>query len=355
MQSNLNLPQSPVSQFYQNPAFLSQIPGVYAVPPIYPSLGSSGIAHLLNNSPPSVGCPSTQSLVRSLTCPPDAMSSVQSSKDVSKAHATPTILKRICDTISGNLKHWNLALDFTPNKRGKIPCRKELAELTGSNEKMTLSERTLTGWLQSIVALGELAIAEEGKEASTGGPVESGNDSKPVDELKEACLALMKKYKEGVASGIFEKKAQAALRFPTPAELGPAPAPGITSPQPGGSSPQQAVSPAASGKNIRDAGIVVVTQRKRQNEASGGKEGAHRYPKKGGMGALNELAFNFGAYINRMAVKEDKLEGKENRKDNIDTLKELHALRAQAETEREKKAYTKQINKILDTMESDTD
>ena len=217
MQStNLNLPQSPVSQFYQNPAFLSQIPGVYAVPSVYPSLGSSAIAHLLNNSPPSpVAGPSTQSLIRSLTCPPDAGTSFQISKDVSKAHATPAILKKICDTLSGNLKHWNLALDFTPNKRGKIPCRKELAELIGSTEKMTLSERTLTGWLQSIVALGELAISEEGKEASTGGSVESGNDSKPVDELKEACLALMKKYKAGVASGAFEKKAQAAMRFPS--------------------------------------------------------------------------------------------------------------------------------------------
>ena len=92
-------------------------------------------------------------------------------------------------------------------------------------------------------ALGELAIAEEGIEASTGGSVESRNDSKPVDELKDSCHALMKLYNAGVASGSFEKMAQAANRFPTPAELGPAPAPGVTTPQTGDSSPLQAVSP----------------------------------------------------------------------------------------------------------------
>ena len=84
-------------------------------------------------------------------------------------------------------------------------------------------------------------IAEEGIEASTGGSDESGNDSKPVDELKDACHALMKLCNAGVASGSFEKKAQAANRFPTPAELGPAPAPGITTQQTGDSSPLQVV------------------------------------------------------------------------------------------------------------------
>ena len=37
MQSNQHSPLSPASQFHQNPAFLAQIPGVYAVPPVYPS------------------------------------------------------------------------------------------------------------------------------------------------------------------------------------------------------------------------------------------------------------------------------------------------------------------------------
>ena len=35
-------------------------------------------------------------------------------------------------------RSWNLALDFTPNKRGKTACRKELAELIATNEKMTI-------------------------------------------------------------------------------------------------------------------------------------------------------------------------------------------------------------------------
>ena len=72
MQSSQNSPLSPASQFHQNPAFWAQIPSVYAVPPLYPSLGSSSITHLLNKSPPSLVGPSTRAFVRSLTCPPDA-------------------------------------------------------------------------------------------------------------------------------------------------------------------------------------------------------------------------------------------------------------------------------------------
>ena len=103
----------------------------------------------------------------------------------------------------------------------------------------------------------------------------------------------------------------------------------------------------------RYAGIVVFTQRKRQNEASGGEEGAHRYPKKGGMGALNELAVNFGTYITAW-LRRRTSEGKVDMKDYIENLKELTALRAQAETEREKKSYIKKINKILDAMDSES-
>ena len=74
-----------------------------------------------------------------LTCPPDTERSLQTPKElVSKAQATPKILKTICETIAGNIGHWNLALDFTPNKRGKTACRKELAELIATDEKMTI-------------------------------------------------------------------------------------------------------------------------------------------------------------------------------------------------------------------------
>jgi hypothetical protein len=86
----------------------------------------------------------------------------------------------------------------------------------------------------------------------------------------------MKLYNARVASGRFTKKAQVATRFSTNAELGPAPAPGVTTPD--DSSPPTAMSPAVSGKSVRDAGITVVTQRKCQNESA--DEGAHRYPRK---------------------------------------------------------------------------
>ena len=118
MQSNQNSPvtSQPISS---KSGILAQFPGVYAVPPVYPSLGSSSIPHLLNKSPPSLVGPYTQTLVRSLTCPQDAVGSLQTPKEhVSKAQATPKILKTICETIAGNIGHGNLALDFTPNKRG---------------------------------------------------------------------------------------------------------------------------------------------------------------------------------------------------------------------------------------------
>jgi hypothetical protein len=75
---------------------------------------------------------------------------------------------------------------------------------------------------------------------------------------------------------------------------------------------------------------------------------------KSGMGALNELALNFGSYLGKLT--DTKADGKENtRKDNIDALKELTALRAQADSEREKQLYNKQINKILAAMDSDSE
>ena len=36
------------------------------------------------------------------------------------------------------LANWNLALYFTPNKRGKTADRKEMAELIATNEKRTI-------------------------------------------------------------------------------------------------------------------------------------------------------------------------------------------------------------------------
>ena len=154
MQSNQNSPLSPASQFHQNPAFLAQIPIVYAVPIVYPSLGSSSITHLLNKSPPSLVGPSTQAFVRSLTCPPDAVRSLQTPKEhVTKAQATPNILKTICETIAGNICHWNLAL--TPNKRGKTACRKKLAELIATNENMTVFRFLLEALLMPELPLKE--------------------------------------------------------------------------------------------------------------------------------------------------------------------------------------------------------
>ena len=136
---------------------MDQIPSVHAVPPVYPSLGSSSITHLLNKSPPSLVGPSTQAFVRSLTCPPDAVRSLQTPKEhVTKAQATPNILKTICETIAGNIGHWNLARYFTPDKRGKTACRKELAELIATNEKITIFL-----FLLEALLMPELPLKEE--------------------------------------------------------------------------------------------------------------------------------------------------------------------------------------------------
>ena len=75
---------------------------------------------------------------------------------VNKAQATPNILKTICETIAGNIGHWNLALDFTPTKRGKTACRKKLAELIATNEKMTVFL-----FLLEALLMPELPLKEE--------------------------------------------------------------------------------------------------------------------------------------------------------------------------------------------------
>jgi hypothetical protein len=106
-------------------------------------------------------------------------------------------------------------------------------------------------------------------------------------------VALMKMYSAGLASGRFTKKGQLELRYggyATPAQLGPAPAPDAAPFSVDGATPSTPVS----GKNVHDAGIVTVQGRKRQNEQADEDEGGHRFPKKSGMGALNELALNFG-------------------------------------------------------------
>ncbi len=109
---------------------------------------------------------------------------------------------------------------------------------------------------------------------------------------------------------------------------------------------------AATGKSVRDAGIVTVSQRKRQMEEAGEEDGAHRYPKKGGMSALNDLAANLGAYLAHVAKKDEKAEEKENSMKDIAKLKELSALRDKADNPREKDLYTKKISKILEAMDS---
>jgi hypothetical protein len=318
--------------------------------------GGSGVSYLLNPSPPLDRSPSIP--VRSETSPAFSGSALQSGKNpdnLSRAQASPKVLKTICDTITSNLDHWHLALNFTPNMRGRTKCRIELAALVSSNEGFNLTEKTLLSWMLSIKALGEQGISEEMLEASTGGSTETGNDSKPVDELKDACVALIKTYNAGIASGRFTQKGKDARRFPSPAQLGAPPAPGVTSPPQlvDDSSPSAAVSPAATGKTVRDAGVVTVSERKRQSEQAGEEDGAHRYPKKGGMGALNELAVNFGAYINQLVAKDQKPEG--SLKETIENLKELNALREKAKTPREESIYTKKIEKLLVAMDSDCD
>ena len=335
----------------------SEFPALYAVPPCYPSVGGYQVAYLLNSSPPLMRSPSIP--VRCETSPPVLVSASHTGKTpdtVSRAHATPKILKTICETVSGNIDHWHLALNFTPNMRGRTQCRTELAILVSSNEGFNLNEKTLLGWMQSITALGEQALSEEILEASTGGSTETGNDSKLADELKDACLALIKMYKAGLDSGRFTRKGQHTKRFP-PAQLGPPPAPGVTSTPPSAdeSSTLDAVLPAEPGKTVRDAGVVAVSERKRQNEQNE-EAGAHRYPKKGGMGALNDLAVNFGAYINQLVAKDQKVEGSEcSLKETIENLKDLNTLRDKAKTEREVRFYTKKIDKLMATMNSDSD
>jgi hypothetical protein len=130
-----------------------------------------------------------------------------------------------------NIDHWHLALNFTPGMRGRIACWTELAELIASHERTTLSEKTVF----ELDALGDQAIAEEIHEATTWGSTETGNDFNLVDELKDACLAIIRMNIEGLASGRFDEKNKDAMRYPTPAQLGSPPAPGVIS------SPQRSV------------------------------------------------------------------------------------------------------------------
>ena len=159
MQSNHIILLPRAIQFHQNLAFLAQIPGVYAVTPVYSSLGGLSITHLFHNSPPSSVGPSTQALVRFLKCPPDAVRSLQTlTEHVMKAQATPKILKNRCKSIAGKIGRSNLALDFTPNKRGKTACRKELAELIDTNQNTSLNKSH-----HAVKHICEISVAIKGR------------------------------------------------------------------------------------------------------------------------------------------------------------------------------------------------
>jgi hypothetical protein len=349
MQAGFTNPQAQIPHDQQ--ILFSQYSALCTGPPVYTRPGSAGIAHLcklLNSSQPNGSRPSTLP-----TSPPVVTGSLQACQEketrIPRAQGRPEVLIKICHTISSRMDHWYPVLDFTPNARGRAPRRQELAELISASEKMGLNEKTLSGWMRSIKALGDLAIAEEANEASTGGSKDTSNNSSPIDEkLKEACMALAKLYNAGVASGRFNIKGQQAQqRFASALKLVPAPAPGVVSSPEQTLLPQHSAGsshpPAVSGENVRDdPGIAAMQVRKRKNEQSGEEEGAHRGPKKGGMGALNEPALNFGEYLKDLTAP-------------ITALKELTALRAQAESDHEKKLYTKKINKILAAMDSDTD
>ena len=115
MLTGSNLPQAESSQIPHDQHILSQYAALYAGPPVYNWPGSSNLAHLLNNSPPNSGGPST--FPRSLTSPPAVMRSLQAPEQkethIPRAQARPEILIKICDTISSQLDHWYQVLDFT--------------------------------------------------------------------------------------------------------------------------------------------------------------------------------------------------------------------------------------------------
>jgi hypothetical protein len=141
MASDLNLLRVVVNQYQQNPPILSHIPGPYAIPPVNWSQGSAGVAFMQNNS--SSGLVGSTNLVWSVTSPPSVIRSVSKTPQTTSmiwAQASKKILKMICETIQGNVEHWHLALDFTPNKRCRTACRQELPEriVLMNSEKLTL-------------------------------------------------------------------------------------------------------------------------------------------------------------------------------------------------------------------------
>jgi hypothetical protein len=117
MASDLKFLRAAVNQYQQNPPLLSHFLGLYAIPPVYLSQGSAGVAIMLNNS--SSGVVGSINLVRSVTSPPSVIRAVSKTPQTTSmitAQASSKILKMICETIQGNIDHWHLALEFKPNK-----------------------------------------------------------------------------------------------------------------------------------------------------------------------------------------------------------------------------------------------
>ncbi len=108
----------------------SEFPALYAVPSSYKSVGGSGDSFLLNSSPSLIRSPSIP--VRFETSPPVSVSASQPGKtpdNSSRTHASLKVLIIICETVSGNIDHWHLELNFTLNMRVSTQCRTELSTL----------------------------------------------------------------------------------------------------------------------------------------------------------------------------------------------------------------------------------
>jgi hypothetical protein len=122
-------------------AVLVQIPVAYGDRSVYPPLGISAFAHLLNNLLPSVGGPSTQPLygllrARQMLCAPCRLPKI--------LFRRLTLLRKFSKPYAKQLRA-TLTVGFlrsTPPRtmRGRTPCRKELAKLISENEKMSLCE-----------------------------------------------------------------------------------------------------------------------------------------------------------------------------------------------------------------------
>jgi len=177
---------------------------------------------------------------------------------------------KIAETLKEHVAHF---MPLLVNERGANKAAAELAGMMKETCQVSVNANSMKLIVSNGINKGKDKEIESMKEAKTGGSVESGNDSKPVDAVGEMWLQVvhaMDAEKKNPSGARHSGKYKQPVSTPLPDSTAP-------------------VGGVKSGEEIREEGTQVINQRKRQLTEDGITSGEHRTPKREQNAAMTSL------------------------------------------------------------------